>query len=455
MKRIVYFAAAAALLFAQAPVAGAQDYAGKVEVAAKDVTLSAGVVSLQMVLNVEDLKVKPNYSVSFTPALVSKADNKVIAEFDPIYVDGYLYARARERDLVLSRSAEDRQGAIYRKGCKMPKTLNYEGTVEYQDWMASSDLVLFENAVGCRNCQKGSGSSALEESALTLYEPVYVADANIPSVLPQGPQTTDPTSYLFLVNKSKISSKNPDSQGVINGMKDGFAAFSADPRYVVSSVLVTGYASPDGASSYNQQLSQKRADALAESLSDLVQEGSSVVMKTVALGEDWDGFREKIASSEISGKDKLMQVVEESYDEQNPDVCERKINRTLPYATRKALKADIYPQLRRADFAIEYTYRTYSDEELLKVAATSAEYLSEDQLYRAAYLSLEDGNAQQAINLLEGKAASAESFNLLGVANFRVEKFDAAKAMFDKAVSLGSENAAKNLAELETYMAQF
>ncbi len=253
--------------------------------------------------------------------------------------------------------------------------------------------------------------------------------------------------------------------------KAGLGEIAENDRAKIKDVKIISYASPEGGEERNAKLSDERSSA-AKKAWDSVSKGLEGVAApdVQSVGQDWEGFQEAVAASNIEDKDLILRVLSMYND---PEVRESEIRNMSQIFTE--LKKEVLPELRRSRFVTEVEYQNYTDEELhdfadrkklffidepgiLRIAATSSDPEQKEFFYRAAAerFGSQVGKYNLAlVNLDGGKQAVTEVFlkqlkdqndpdvlNAYGVVELRRGNFDKAAEFFDKA---GTPTADKNL----------
>lgn len=139
-----------------------------------------------------------------------------------------------------------------------------------------------------------------------------------------------------------------------------------DKDLTVDHVSIHGYASPEGSWSNNARLAEGRTEALRQYVD--ARYGFGTQLKTGSTPEDWTGLREWVSASALPDKDKILAVIDSDL---KPDAKDRKLKNGFP-ETYKTLLGQAYPLLRRADYRIDYTVRTFTE------AATIDQLLQSD-----------------------------------------------------------------------------
>ena len=260
---------------------------------------------------------------------------------------------------------------------------------------------------------------------------------------------------LYQINSSNVRNNQLTSQSI----KDFQAALDeikANERKTLTGTDIVAYASPDGKENENAKLSDKRS-ASAEKAFGKVTKKHPVdgPVNVSSVAEDWDGFQELVAASDIEDKDLIIRVLSMYSD---PAVREQEIKNMS--AVYKTLAKNVLPELRRARFIANVEFKNYTNEELLQLIEENIDVLDETALLRAATLVKENddkiaiykkavekynSNAAQynigvtyihmnelgkAKKAIEKAAADADTYNALGVIAMREGDYNAAAEYF-------------------------
>ena len=213
----------------------------------------------------------------------------------------------------------------------------------------------------------------------------YKAD-NYQEVIPQ----TAEGQILYTINSADVRRKELKSESI----KDFQAALDeikANERKTLKGTEVVAYASPDGGESLNAKLSDKRSQSGAKAWSKVIGGREVADPEVKSVGQDWEGFQELVAKSDIEDKALIIRVLSMYSD---PAVRESEIKNMSEVYT--VLKKEVLPELRRARFIANVEYQNYTAEELLKLVEENSDVLDEEALLRSASL-VKDLDAKEAI----------------------------------------------------------
>ncbi len=248
---------------------------------------------------------------------------------------------------------------------------------------------------------------------------------------------------LYNINSADVRSNQLRSQSI----KDFQAALDeikANERKTLTGTDIVAYASPDGKEADNAKLSNKRS-ASAEKAFKQVTKKHEVAgdVNVTSVAEDWEGFQELVAASDLADKDLIIRVLSMYSD---PAVREKEIkNMSSVYSS---LAKDILPELRRARFIANVEFQNYSNEELLQLIEENIDVLDETALLRAATLVKDN---DQKIELYKKAAdkfnSNAAQYNL-AVTYLNMNENGKAKRALDKCAQDGDWNNAMGVIAL-------
>jgi hypothetical protein len=130
----------------------------------------------------------------------------------------------------------------------------------------------------------------------------------------------------------------------LDSILKAFDAIFSDPSVKISSVNITGYASPEGRWERNQWLGQHRAEALRDYI--LAHESRLTPADiTITNGaEDWEGLRQLVVESDMVGKAQVLNII----DNYPPEERKTRLRALNGGRTYRSILDVLYPQLRAA-----------------------------------------------------------------------------------------------------------
>ncbi len=239
-------------------------------------------------------------------------------------------------------------------------------------------------------------------------------------------------NIMFLIQQSNIRNselkKAKDFKDQVKNIED-----AVNKR--VASVEVSAYASPDGGLELNTGLAKNRERNTANVINrELKNAKLNVPVDAKYTAQDWEGFKELVAQSNIQDKDVILRVLSMYSD---PERREQEIkNISSVYST---LAEDVLPQLRRSRLILNYEIIGKSDEEISNLARSNAKELNVEELLYAATLT--DNVAEQKEiykKATELYPRDYRGFNNLGKIAYQEGNLSKAESFFKKASSIES-----------------
>lgn len=187
----------------------------------------------------------------------------------------------------------------------------------------------------------------------------------------------------YLISQAKVRTSELNTTSVKDFIKV-LRDIKADQKgLALDNVEVSAYASPDGTLKFNTGLAENRKGSAQQYVNGQLKKtklNTNVDAKYTA--EDWDGFQELVAASNIQDKEVILRVLSMYKD---PEEREQQI-KNLSVAFRE-LANEVLPELRRARLTVNYRVIGRSDEEIRAQYAADASKLSVEELLYAATLT--------------------------------------------------------------------
>ena len=237
---------------------------------------------------------------------------------------------------------------------------------------------------------------------------------------------------MFLIQQANVRSSE------LNTAKDFEAqvkTINETDRREITSIEISAYASPDGSLSLNQGLAENRQDNTAKVVSkNLKKDKIEANVDTKYTAEDWEGFQELVAASNIQDKELILRVLSMYQD---PEKREEEIkNISSVYST---LADEILPQLRRSRLTLNYNVIGKTDEEITAAFASDPSSLTLEELLYAATLT-DDAAQKEKIykKTAELYPNDYRAYCNLGVLAYQAGDYDKAESYLKKAASIES-----------------
>ena len=159
---------------------------------------------------------------------------------------------------------------------------------------------------------------------------------------------------------------------------------------------------------------------------------TDATVDTKYTAEDWEGFQQLVAASDIQDKDVILRVLSMYQD---PEEREQQI-KNISHAFRD-LADGILPQLRRARMIINYQVVGRSDQEIVEQLNSDASQLSVEELLYGASL-LQDASAREEAykKATQIYPNDARAYNNVASIEYAKGNYDEAKKWAEKALRI-------------------
>lgn len=425
-------------------------------------------------LRLDDMELKRQQSVRLVPVLVS-ADGMKQQELAPVLIEGKVRSKVTDRRLALGEMVEE-EGTVRIKHQKgEEQTVAYQAEVPFAPWMVNGSLELRGYITGCAECNEGD-EVITAGNVLPYSEPVFaMAPAMKPTEEQVKRRAEDKSARLeYRRDSYAVLPEYRTNRAELDSVQHSLALVKDNPNLTITGIYITGYASPEGSMTYNERLSQRRAQTFVNYVRQHNRELKKELWHVAWKGEDWDGFRRQV--EQASGWEKRQDVLQKLEGcEGSQDDCEKQIRASLSREDYQYLLDELYAPLRRNDYRIEYTVRNFTPEEARQMLETRPDLLSAAEMQRVAdgyghgsenyrkalrialrtypdnvairhnlaLAEVEAGNYTEAITLLK-ETEDGASLNLLGVAYFKSGNRQQAVQAFGQAVQAGYTQAEGN-----------
>ena len=248
-------------------------------------------------------------------------------------------------------------------------------------------------------------------------------------------------NIMFLIQQANLRNSQLTSAEMKEFHKK-VAEVNADKKnYKLNNIEVSAYASPDGGLKLNTGLAEDREANAEKYLNKQLKKAkidANVDAKYTA--QDWEGFQELVAKSNLQDKDLILRVLSMYQD---PEQRENEIKNIS--SVYKTLADDILPQLRRARLTANYDIIGRSDEEIVEAFDTNPKVLSVEELLYAATLT-KDNARKQAIftKTTQLYPNDYRAYNNLGELAFAAGDAAKAESFFKQALAKNANAAEAN-----------
>lgn len=373
LKRYTVFAFAALLLATQAKA----NHEMQDSLTASRVTLKrdGSYLTVSMTLHLDGAEAKGDRAILLTPLLENEEANKALRPVGIYSRNRYYHYARRDKERMLGGADE-----LSYKDKDKPDTLAYRVIIPYEPWMDGASLTLLRQDYGCCDkviAEQSQTIGRFARRAEFVPQLAYVQ----PEVERVKVRALAGTAYIdFRVNRTEIRPDYRNNRRELDKIIATIDSVRADKDITVTSLSIKGYASPEGSYAGNARLAAGRTEALKEYVSGLYHFDAGFI-RTSSEPEDWEGLRRYVEKSGLAHKQEILALIDSG---EEPDRKERRIRSAYPEDYRILLR-DCYPALRRSDYRIEYTIRSFTDvEEMRRVMRTQPQKLSLQELFLVA-----------------------------------------------------------------------
>ncbi len=236
---------------------------------------------------------------------------------------------------------------------------------------------------------------------------------------------------MYAINSSNVSKKAANSDE-LKAFKQNVIETQSNDR-ASQKLYVHGYASPDGPERLNDKLSSARSKSGHKAAEKLLK-GTGMDLDVASYGEDWEGFKELVAESDIEDKDIILQVLGR-YDSSSQRESEIK-NMSAVFTE---LKKEILPKLRRAQLVNSTDIKGKTNDEMAELINSGRldELTNEELLYMAESVIADNKAKATVLEYTAKKFNDARAYNNLGVVYAAMGDMSKALTAYEKAQQLG------------------
>ncbi|MDO5665777.1 MAG: DUF3868 domain-containing protein [Bacteroidia bacterium] len=508
MRKIKYFLYIYFVIFSGFSLLAQEtkSYMNELVIENQSVKRDSGKVYVDMGINMGALKINPKHTIILTPYIIpipalsdtlsavtdtlSLSVDTLLVTVDTlrlpaVVINGKNRHTAYRRAQLLGKPAVWNDGNIYNiqsRDKEVPQHLGYSVSLAFEPWMRKAQLFIKEEVTGCASCPVGEADSLLNEKILPSdFIPSFLISYVTPEAEPVKARSEQYTArFTYRVGRSELLPEVGNNARELEQVDKVVRNIVNDKDLTMNKLAISGYASPEGGFDSNMRLSRDRAYSFSSYLERNYNLNASQFDVTWH-GEDWNGLRKIVEQSSLPEKSEIVRIID---SESNPDRRDAPLRRLSRGATYKNLLDNYYPQLRRNEYAVEYNIRAFDAQEGREIIKTRPQLMSLNEMFlvaqtyekdspefkevfdiaarlfpqnptaqlNAAAVDLEGGNVDAALNRLEKVKDMPDSWNNLGVAMFRKQKYAEAMKYFKLSVDKNDENAKANIEQLKQFI---
>lgn len=326
-------------------------------------------LDVSMDLNYTGFPIKSNQELKVTPVLRSGAN---VCE-----LPSAIFAGHNRYNYYLRN--EDNVMNLYHAGKKAMAP--YSVQVPFQPWMNNCELIMAYQVNACCGNTAAAFETPIQNVRFTppSYEPVF---AYIEPVAEKVKiRNVKGTAYIdFVVNRTEINPEYRRNKSELAKITNTINLVKDDPDVTLKSMAIKGYASPEGPYENNVRLAKGRTEAL-EAYVQNVYKFPDGFITTSSDPANFAGLKAYLDTNSVAEKAGILDILASDLE---PFAKNKKIQTTYPQEYAWLLK-NVYPSLRKSDYTVEYSVRSYTDvAEIIEVMKKAPQKLSLHEFYLAA-----------------------------------------------------------------------
>ena len=311
----------------------------------------------------------------------------------------------------------------------MRSSFKYVPDMQQSDMYLTFDAKIGNKTVKVPEVKVATGvvaTSELYKRTLTTANPALAKDA-----FQRISKQKQEANIKFLIGQAQLRKSELQNNSVKEFVRLLSDIVKNQETMALNNVEVSAYASPDGGYDINDRLAGKRQDVTDNYVQQQMKKANAEApVDTKYTAEDWEGFQELVAASNIQDKDVILRVLSMYKD---PEEREQQI-KNISSAFRE-LADGILPQLRRSRMTINYELIGRSDAQILQQINDDAKQLSVEELLYGATLYNDNASAeaayQKATQLYD---RDARAFNTLARLAYAKGDYDGTLQWIEKAL---------------------
>ena len=335
-------------------------------------------------------------SADFTPIIISETIQKALPSVSLKGRSNYKgYRRAVALMSNTQRADYDKVApyAVVPDYKKRREVINYNVSVPYESWMSSARIDLRKDDCGCGKTRETD--VRMLANKIDLEKIIIIERYNItpflsyvtPEVEAVKQREVSAEAFLdFVVGKTEIRPDYMNNPVELRKITDLVNEIKSDNSLVVNKINIIGYASPEGSFAGNQRLSEGRAKALANYLSQRFDYPRSMY-REVFGGENWSGLKEVVEQSSMPYRQQVLDLIANNAADidylNNASLKKYLMDLAGGNPWRYMLK-EYFPSLRKAICKIDYEVKSFDLAEAREIFKSKPQNLSLNEMFIVA-----------------------------------------------------------------------
>lgn len=303
-----------------------------------------GTLDIDYTLTTPKKYIKKGGQVVFTPKFTSSTKELSLGD---VVISGKRFNRKEEKAVKKGKFIPYNSIAKVVINKKEAIAIDVNETIACSKWLEDSELygyTYYNNGRKNVYLYKQLMADGVE---CVREEPKHTAKQEQKSVVKEV-KNSEGVTILFKIDSYMIDMSLSGNKAELMAVAELINKTMQEQHSKVTSVVITGIASPDGPYQYNQKLSKERAQSAKEYLVHNCDVPLSVItVKSVA--EDWDGLCDLIQKSNLSDRAKLLESFKSNISDQQKNII---LYKSPNFAT---IAKEMLPQLRKVTYEVHFT----------------------------------------------------------------------------------------------------
>ena len=314
-------------------------------------------------------------------------------------------------------------------------TYTMKASFDYVPEMAKSELYLdFKIRKGKK--EYTIPSVKIADGVIATSELPTVGSANAayaPDAFQRIIKQAQEAQIMFLIQQANLRASELKSENLKDFHKKVVAVAGDTKNYKLDNIEISAYASPDGGVKLNTTLAENRQNNTEKYMNQQLKKGKiETTVDTKYTAQDWEGFKELVAASNLQDKDLVLRVISMYQD---PETREKEIKNIS--AVYSDLAETILPQLRRPRLNANIEIIGKSDDEISALAKSNPSELNIEEILYAATLTNNDAEKMAIYTKASELYPNCyRTWNNIGMMAFRAGDLAKAEQMFNKSNSV-------------------
>lgn len=456
----------------------------EVKIVNERIEKSGNSVTVSFEFDVNEVAVRTNDRVIYTPVIVSAHNKADYIKLPAVVLAGKKRHKILQRQQRLDKkvSVATETMIVLKKKHRSHQSIQYQTTVAYSAWMEGATLAVKTAVFGCADCYKQSedvfvAGNIMSEKVLPKFALAYIVP-DVEVVKTRADRHT--ATFNYVVDRFALLHDYKDNRSKFDEVANIINEITSNKDIEITEFNIAGYASPEGSASHNKILAEQRAKSFATYLMTKYKMTEDK-FTVVSFGEDWNGLRKAVEASTIADKAEVLRIID---TENNPDARDEPLIKLSNGQTYRTLLDEFYPPLRRTEYTIAYTVRSFDVEEAKAIIKINPKLLNLNEMYMVAHsygagspefnevfdiavrmypdseiaimnsaaVDIENNAIDRAIQQMQKLHDNPKAWNNLGVAYALKGDLQKAMEFFSKAATANNTDAVRNLEDLKKYI---